>query len=153
MMVLPTSIAQISDFNFKALLQFGSFIKNKLCIEGRKQLFRCFMYSLLFLVILLTILFNLFIALFLPLFDFSTVVFALIFIQSLVFEFLFDLSDLLFYFLTILRFFLFFWLWLGQLVRSHVIFFTIQMQPIVIELLIWKLSVLNNFFNFVWSQT
>jgi hypothetical protein len=107
-MMLPTGVTQISDFNLKALLKFWPFVENKLSVEGREKLFCGFMFSVLFPIGLIGIFLKFLLTLFLPLLDFSAVVFTLIFIQTLIFKFLLNFSYFLLDVFAELLFFFFF---------------------------------------------
>jgi hypothetical protein len=152
-MMLPTGVTQISNFNLKALLKFWSFVENKLCVESREKLFCRFMFSVLFPIGLIGIFLKFLLALFLPLLDFSTVVFTLIFIQTLIFKFLLNFSDfLLNVFAELWLFFFFLGLGFLLLIRPKMILFTIKMQPVVVKLLVGELAVFDDFSDLLWSE-
>ena len=152
MMMLPTGVTQISDFNLKALLKFGSFVENKLCVEGREKLFCGFMFLVLFPIGLIGIFLKFLLALLLPLLDFSAVVFTLIFIQTLIFKFLLNFSDFLLDLFAELWLFFFLRFRFLLLIRPKMILFTIKMQPIVVKLLVGQLAVFDDFSDLLWSE-
>jgi hypothetical protein len=153
MMMLPTGVTQISDFNLKALLKFWSFVENKLCVEGREKLFCGFLFFVLFPIGLIWIFLKFLLTLFLPLLDFSAVVFALIFIQTLILKFLLNFSDfLLDLFAELWLFFFFLGFGFLLLIRPKMILFTIKMQPVVVKLLVGQLAVFYDFSDLLWSE-
>lgn len=78
--MLPAGVTQVSDFDFKALLEFWSFVEDKFGIKCREKLLGGFVFSFLLVVLFIGIFLEFLFALFLPLLDFSAIVFALILI-------------------------------------------------------------------------
>ncbi len=150
--MLPAGVTQVSNFYFEALLEFGSFVEDKFGIKCREKLLCSFLFSFLLVILFIGIFLEFLFTFFLPLLDFSAIVFALILIQRFVFKLLLDFHDFLLDLFAELWFFLFLWLRIIELIGSEMVLFAIQMESVVVELLVGKLAVFDDFSDLLWSE-
>jgi hypothetical protein len=79
--MLPTGVTQVGDLDFKALLEFRSFVEDEFSVKCGEKLFGCFLFSFFLAVLFFGIFLEFLFTFFMPLPDLSAVVFSLVFIQ------------------------------------------------------------------------
>lgn len=154
MMMLPTSISEISNLYFKSFFKFWSFVQDEFCVEGWEKFFGSFWF--LFLFGLTNLFFQFFHFLFtflLELFNFSSDVFSLILVQIFILESFFKFFnfhlDLNWKLWLLIILFLRFRLMIG----TEVILMTIKAQSVSVKFLVGKLTIFDDFSDFIRCQT
>lgn len=135
-MMFPTCVTEISNFNFEALLKFRAFIKNKFSIKSREKIFCCFGF-ILFLceTSLFTKFLHFLFTFLLPFLNFSSQIFTLVFVHSFIFQLFFELFNFSLNLFGKL-WFLFFVLFFSFMIWSDMIFFPVKSESVSVQFFI-----------------